>query len=187
MDFFDLKGLIESSLDGLHLDDVRYEPGQHPSFHPGKCARVFVGQNQIGVIGELHPQVVENYDMPETPLLAAEFSLEAIIEAVPTLFSVRLIPTQPPILEDIALIVDESIPAAAVEALIRQTGGRTVTDVQLFDVYRGDQIGTGKKSLAYSLTYQDPTRTLTDKDAAKLRNKIVGRLAREIGAQLRDE
>jgi phenylalanyl-tRNA synthetase beta chain len=71
--------------------------------------------------------------------------------------------------------------------MIRQTGGQTVTDVRLFDVYRGNQIGTGKKSLAYSLTYQNPERTLTDKDAAKLRNKIVQRLARELGAQLRGE
>jgi phenylalanyl-tRNA synthetase beta chain len=88
-------------------------------------------------------------------------------------------------LEDIALIVDETVPAAQVEAIIRQTGGSTVTDVRLFDVYRGEQIGAGKKSLAYSLTYQDPNRTLTDKDAAAIRNKIVKRLEREIGARLR--
>jgi phenylalanyl-tRNA synthetase beta chain len=185
MGFFDLKGIVERALNGLHLTDVRYEPGEHPSFHPGKCARVLVGKKQIGIMGELHPQVVANYDMLETPLLAAEFNLEAIIESVPALFEVSSIPTQPPILEDIALIVDENVPAADVENLIRQTGGRTVTDVHLFDVYRGDQIGAGKKSLAYSLTYQNPERTLTDKDAAKLRNKIVKRLARELGAQLR--
>jgi phenylalanyl-tRNA synthetase beta chain len=185
MDFFDLKGIVECTLDGLHLSDVRYKPGQHPSFHPGKCARVFIGKQQIGVIGELHPQVVENYDLSDAPLLAAEFNLEAVIEAVPVLFKTDPIPTQPPILEDVAFIVNEDVPAAEVEALIRQTGGRTVTDVRLFDVYRGDQIGPGKKSLAYSLTYQNPERTLTDKDAAKLRNKIVKRLARELGAQLR--
>jgi phenylalanyl-tRNA synthetase beta chain len=185
MGFFDLKGIVERALNGLHLTDVRYEPGEHPSFHPGKCARVLVGKKQIGIMGELHPQVAANYDMLETPLLAAEFNLEAIVESVPALFEVSSIPTQPPILEDIALIVDENVPAADVENLIRQTGGRTVTDVHLFDVYRGDQIGAGKKSLAYSLTYQNPERTLTDKDAAKLRNKIVKRLARELGAQLR--
>jgi phenylalanyl-tRNA synthetase beta chain len=185
MDFFDLKGIVERTLNGLHLTGIRYEPGRHPSFHPGKSARVFVGEKQIGVMGELHPQVAENYDLPETPLLAAEFYLEAIIEAVPALFNVSSIPTQPPILEDIALIVDENVPAAQVENMIRQTGGHTITDVGLFDVYRGDQIGSGKKSLAYSLTYQDPERTLTDEDAAWLRNKIVKRLERELGAQLR--
>ncbi|MFN2235561.1 MAG: phenylalanine--tRNA ligase subunit beta, partial [Anaerolineales bacterium] len=187
MDFFDLKGIVEGALGGLHITDVRFEPSVHPSFHPGKCARVFAGKKQIGVMGELHPQVVSNFDLPETPILAAEFNLEEIIESVPALFKVSSIPTQPPILEDIALIVDEHIPAAEVENMIRQTGGQTVTDVRLFDVYRGNQIGTGKKSLAYSLTYQNPERTLTDKDAAKLRNKIVQRLARELGAQLRGE
>ena len=138
-------------------------------------------------LGELHPQVADNFDLPETPILAAEFNLEGIIESVPALFKVNSIPSQPPILEDIALIVEENVPAAEVENMIRQTGGQTVTDVRLFDVYRGNQIGTGKKSLAYSLTYQNPERTLTDKDAAKLRNKIVQRLARELGAQLRGE
>ncbi len=185
MDFYDLKGIIEHALRGLHLPDVNFQPGKHPSFHPGKCAEIRLNDTSIGVMGELHPLVAENYDFPETPVLAADFDLRALIEAVPALFKVSAIPTQPPILEDIALIVDEDVPAGQVEALIRQTGGRRVTDVRLFDVYRGEQIGAGKKSLAYSLTYQDAERTLTDKDAAKIRNKIVKRLERELGAQLR--
>jgi len=185
MDFFDLKGIVERVLAGLHISSVFYEPVKNPSFHPGKCARVLVNKIQIGVMGEVHPQVVENYDLPETALLSADFDLDAIIDAVPELYNVATIPTQPPILEDIAIIVDEDIPAANVEALISQAGGRIVTDVRLFDVYRGDQIGLGKKSLAYSLTYQNPERTLTDKDAAKLRNKIINKLERELSAQLR--
>jgi phenylalanyl-tRNA synthetase beta chain len=187
MDFFDLKGIVELALEGLHLTNVRFEPSQHPSFHPGKFAIVYENQKQIGIMGELHPQVIERYDFPETQILAAEFNLERIIESVPALFNVHPIPTQPPILEDIALILDEHIPAVEVENIIRQTGGRTVSDVKLFDVYHGDQIGKGKKSLAYSLVYQDRNRTLTDKDAAKLRNQIVQRLERELGAKLRDE
>jgi phenylalanyl-tRNA synthetase beta chain len=185
MDFFDLKGIVNTLLKGLHLEDLHYESHQHPSFHPGKCARILTGKTQIGVLGELHPQVSSNFDLPENPLLAAEFDVEALFATVPTLFDLSAIASQPPILEDIALVVDENIPAAKVEALIRQTGGKTVTHVRLFDVYRGEQIGAGKKSLAYSLTYQSPERTLTDKDAAKLRTKIVKRLEREIGAVLR--
>ena len=185
MDFFDLKGVVDSTLRGLHLEDIGYQVAQHPSFHPGKCAKVLIGKTQIGIMGELHPLVKGNYDLPEAPLLAADFDLAAIIEAVPDRYDISSIASQPPMLEDIALILDENIPANEVEALIRQTGGRTVTDVRLFDIYRGEQIGVGKKSLAYSLTYQDPERTLTDKDAAKLRNKIVKRLERELGAQLR--
>jgi phenylalanyl-tRNA synthetase beta chain len=91
----------------------------------------------------------------------------------------------PPVYEDIAVIVDETVPAARVEGLIRQTGGKTVTDVRLFDVYRDEKIGAGKKSLAYSLTYQSPDKTLTDAEAAAIRNKIVKRLEQEVKAKLR--
>jgi phenylalanyl-tRNA synthetase beta chain len=185
MDFFDLTGIVAATLEGLHLSGVRYEPGNHPSFHPGKCARILSGETQLGVLGELHPQVRENYDLPGPPLLMAELSLAALIAVYRPRFDASAIPAQPPILEDIALIVDENVPAAEVEALIRQAGGRTVAGVRLFDVFRSEQIGAGKKSLAYSLTYQDATRTLTDKDAASLRNKIVRRLQQELGAQLR--
>jgi phenylalanyl-tRNA synthetase beta chain len=107
------------------------------------------------------------------------------MDVVPDRFEAQPVPSYPPVLEDIALIVDEDIPAAKVEALIAQTGGKTVTDVALFDVYRGDQIGKGKKSLAYSLTYQVEDRTLTDEEVAKIRNKIVKRLEKELGAKLR--
>jgi phenylalanyl-tRNA synthetase beta chain len=100
-------------------------------------------------------------------------------------FSLTPVAEFPPVYEDIAVIVDESVPAARVEGLIRQTGGKTVTDVRLFDVYRGEQIGAGKKSLAYSLTYQSPDKTLTDAEAAAIRNKIVKRLEQEVKAKLR--
>ena len=185
LDFFDLKGIIETVFSGMHVTDLAFEPGSFPSFHPGKCARVLSNGVQLGIIGEIHPQVRETYDFPETPVIAAEFNLESIISVVPELFDVPSIPIQPPILEDIALIVKEEIPAALVERLIRQTGGSTIADVRLFDIYRGDQVGVGNKSLAYSLTYQDPNRTLTDKDAASIRNKIVRRLENELGARLR--
>jgi len=187
MDFFDLKGIIEQTLKRMRIIDVKFEPTTYPGFHPGKCARVLVKENQIGVMGELHPQVVENYDLPETPVLVSIINLEKILSVTPRLFNITPIPKQPPVFEDIALIVDEQIPAVEVESLISQTGGKTVTSVRLFDIYRGEQIGTGKKSLAYSLTYQDPERTLTDKDAARIRNKIVKRLAYELGAKLRGE
>ena len=100
-------------------------------------------------------------------------------------FDSRPVPEFPPVLEDIAVIVDEALPADRVETLIRQTGGKTLADVRLFDVFRGEQIGAGKKSLAYSLTYQSFDKTLTDADAAQVRNKIVKRLEQEFGAKLR--
>ncbi|MBN1665935.1 MAG: hypothetical protein JW862_02565, partial [Anaerolineales bacterium] len=185
MDFFDLKGIIAGLLQGLHLETERYEPLEHPSFHPGKCARIWINDQPLGVFGELHPQVKNQYELPEYPLLLAEFNLQMLVEVVPRLFKVTAIPSQPPVLEDIAVIVDEQLPAAEVEALIRQTGGALVTAVELFDVYRGSQIGAGKKSLAYSLTYQAADRTLTDKEVAQVRNHIIRRLEQTLGAELR--
>jgi len=92
--------------------------------------------------------------MANTPLLAADFDLEAILAAIPARFDMRPVPPYPPVLEDLALVVDENIPAEQVSTLIQQAGGETVRAIRLFDVYRGEQVGAGKKSLAYSLTYQ---------------------------------
>lgn len=183
-DFYDLKGLVDGLMAALHID-IKYAPAEHPSFHPGKCAAVLAGETPLGVFGELHPLVQENYDFA-SPVLAADFDLEAILPLLPEIgYTIQPFSEFPPVLEDIALIVDETIPADRVEALIRQTGGKMLAGVRLFDVFRSDQIGAGKKSLAYALTYQSFEGTLTDKDAAQLRNKIVRRLENEIGAKLR--
>jgi phenylalanyl-tRNA synthetase beta chain len=184
MDFYDLKGRIERLLAGFRLAGVSYTPTDAvPYLHPGKGAEVKVDGQAIGILGELHPLVKEKYEFEEYPVLVAEFDL-ASMRAAESEYELKPVPEVPPVLEDIALILDESIPAAQVEALIRQTGGKVLTDVKLFDVYRGEQIGAGKKSLAYSLTYQ-AEKTLTDQEAAAIRNKIVRRLENELGAKLR--
>ncbi len=185
IDFYDLKGRIELLLAGLRLTDIVYAPTDSVKYlHPGKTAEIRVGGRTVGVFGELHPLVKDNYDFEDAPVLAAEFDLEALRQAASSGYELAPVPDVPPVLEDIALILDESIPAAQVEALIRQTGGKVLTGVKLFDVYRGEQVGAGKKSLAYSLTYQ-AEKTLTDKEAAAIRTKIVRRLENELGAKLR--
>lgn len=184
MDFYDIKGRIERLLAGFRLTDVTYAPADSiPYLHPGKAAEVTVNGKVIGVFGELHPLVKDKYEFEGAPVLVAEFDL-ATMRELESEYEVETVPDVPPVLEDIALILDESIPAAQVEALIRQTGGKVLADVKLFDVYRGEQIGAGKKSLAYSLTYQ-AEKTLTDQEAAAIRNKIVRRLENELGAKLR--
>jgi phenylalanyl-tRNA synthetase beta chain len=184
-DFYDLKGRIELLLAGLQLANVSYTPTDSVShLHPGKSAEIKVGDVVVGQFGEIHPLVKERYELGASPVLAAEFDLAALMSAQSG-FSLTPVAEFPPVYEDIAVIVDESVPAARVEGLIRQTGGKTVTDVRLFDVYRGEQIGAGKKSLAYSLTYQSPDKTLTDAEAAAIRNKIVKRLDQEVKAKLR--
>ncbi len=185
VDFYDMKGVVSEMLAGMKVMGVRYEPAQHPAFHPGKCARVLAGGRQVGVIGELHPLVRENYELPEWPLLAGDFNLEAILEDVPPRYDVLPVPTFPPVLEDLAVVVDEELPAETVADTIQDAGGVMLVDLRLFDVYRGEQVGTGKKSLAYSLTYQAPDRTLTDAEVARMRQLIVRRLEQELEAKLR--
>jgi phenylalanyl-tRNA synthetase beta chain len=183
LDFYDLKGIVEALMEALHLE-VNYVPAEHPSFHPGKCASVLLNGVALGVFGELHPLVAENYDFV-SPVLAADFNLEALLAAIPSGYPIRPVSEFPPMLEDIAVIVDEALPADRVEALIRQTGGKMLASVRLFDVFRSEQIGVGKKSLAYALTYQSLEGTLTDKDAAQIRSRILKRLDQELGAKLR--
>ena len=187
LDFFDLKGVISGLVDSLHLQNVNYEPGSHPAMHPGKCAQILVNGNLIGFLGELHPQVKERYDFLAARVVAAEIDLDGLVALTPLWFESAPVPLFPPVLEDIALIVDAEIPAERVETLIRQTGGKLLTGVKLFDVYSGDQVGKGKKSLAYSMTYQAQDHTMTAAESTALRNKIVRRLEREVGAALRDE
>jgi phenylalanyl-tRNA synthetase beta chain len=141
---------------------------------------------QIGVLGEVHPLVRHGYDLPDQPVLAADLDLEALLAVVPERQVVRPVPTFPPVLEDLAVVVEEAVPAEQVEAVIRQAGGSLVSDIRLFDLYRGGQIGPGRKSLAYRLTYQADDRTLSDQEVAKLRARIVRRLEQELGAVLRD-
>jgi phenylalanyl-tRNA synthetase beta chain len=185
MDFYDMKGVVTGLLDGLHIGDVQYEKGQHGSFHPGKCAQVLVNDQPIGIFGEIHPQVKENYDFPEIPVLAAELDVDAISSLVPDRYYIEAVPVFPPVLEDLAFVVDEGVQVQEIMDIIRAAGGKTVTDITLFDVYRGGQAGQGKKSLAFSLTYQKPDRTLTDKEVSRIREKIIKQLNEKIGAQLR--
>ena len=189
MDFYDMKGVADAFLAGLGLKNIAYTPADSSlmpgaAFHPGKSAQVSVDGVVIGAFGELHPVAAEKYELSDAPVLAAEFDIETLRSLKPA-YAITPVPAFPPMLEDIALIVDEDLPAAKVEHLIRQTGGKMLADARLFDVYRGEQLGEGKKSLAYALTYQAPDRTLTDKEAAKIRKKIVKRLEYEVGAELR--
>jgi phenylalanyl-tRNA synthetase beta chain len=184
-DFYDMKGVVDSLLRDMELRELVFEAGQHPSFHPGKCSKVLAGERQLGVFGELHPQVHAQYDFGDYPVMAAKLNLDVLYELVPERFDSQPVPVYPPVLEDLAFILDETEPADKVDALIRQTGGQLLTGLALFDVYRSAQIGAGKKSLAYQLTYQHPERTLTDEEVAKLRERIVKRLEQELGAQLR--
>ncbi len=184
MDFYDLKGTLTALMDALHIT-CRVDPAEHPSFHPGKCGRLMVGEQKIGVFGELHPLVHKHYDLSPNPVLAADLNLDLLVSLIPLRYEMQPVPAFPPVLEDLAVVVDEMVPADQVATVIKLAGGRLVASITLFDVYRSDQIGKGKKSLAYSLAYQSSEKTLTDNDVSQLRGKIIRRLEQELGAKLR--
>ena len=186
VDFFDLKGIVEALLRGLHLADVRFEPVLHPSYHPGRTAQILAGETTVGILGQIHPVALEAFDLStDSPVLAAEIDLDALMPVMPDWTHTQPIPKFPSVSQDIAVVVDEKVSASQVLEVIHEAGGQTLRQVTLFDVYRGEQVGAGKKSLAYKLVFNSPDRTLTDEQVAKMQDRIVRRLEGRFGARLR--
>ncbi|NWF69281.1 MAG: phenylalanine--tRNA ligase subunit beta [Chloroflexi bacterium] len=185
VDYFDLKGVVEGLLQGLHIPGVAYTRAAHPSFHPGRSALLTINGAPAGTFGELHPQVARAYELTDAPVLLAELDLDLLLQHAEENHPVTPLRMQPPVLQDIALVVTEQTPNAQVEAVIAAAGGEMLKSVRLFDVYRGDPIPAGQKSLAYNLVYQSDERTLTDREVAKVHSNIVRACERELNAKLR--
>ncbi|HOJ01862.1 MAG TPA: hypothetical protein PLL88_09615, partial [Anaerolineaceae bacterium] len=133
----------------------------------------------------IHPGVAEKYTFLENAVLIADVNLELLSKSLPSSFRSRSVSAYPPVLEDLAMIVPEEISSTDVETVIRKAGGELLSDVVLFDVFKGAQIGSGKKSLAYNLTFQSFDKTLTDKDVEKSRERIIKALEEQIHAIVR--
>ncbi len=185
LDFFDLKGTIEALATGLHLPDVTYQISKVPYLHPGKAADLVVQGEVIGTFGEMHPRVAEAYKLGQRVVLVAELNLEKLLRLVPVRHAAQPVPSFPAALRDVAVIVEADLSAEKVEKEIRAAGGTLLADVRLFDLYQGESIPAGKKSLAYALSYQAPDRTLTDKELDKAHKKIEDRLKHVLKAQIR--
>lgn len=185
LDFFDLKGVVEALLERLHVTGAGYEPADHPSFQPGRTARLRLEETEIGFLGEVHPRVREAFDLPERRVAAADLDLEALLSRVPPGWRVEPISVYPAVLQDLAVVVAEEVPAARVRDLILEAGGFLLKEARLFDVYRGEPVPPGKKSLAYALTFQAPDKTLHEAIVARQVQRIVQRLRQEVGAELR--
>ena len=185
LDFYDLKGVIEAVLNGLHLTGAKFEAFEHPTYYPGRTARLSIGERVIGTLGEVHPQVREVFNFPDQPVMASELDFEALLAVAPAISRIADVPRFPTVTEDLAVIVDDKTSAEKVQATIMAAGvGTVLKSAHVFDVFKGEQIGAEKKSLAYRLTYQ-ADRTLTDEEVAKVRAQIVARLREELNAVLR--
>jgi phenylalanyl-tRNA synthetase beta chain len=185
-DFFDVKGAIESLVRDLHLSGIAFQSvSSTPWLHPGRSAELSVNGKSVGVLGELHPKVAQRFGFGERAVQVAELDLEAILAAIPDRYAYRPFSTFPPAKRDVAVIVPADTPAEKVLAEIRIAGGDLLTEAELFDLYTGEGISSGTKSLAFALTYQSPDRTLSDKEISKAHEKVEGRLRHVLKAQIR--
>ena len=185
VDFFSIKGELEAIFSALRIKKASYTADRNnPSYHPGRCAAVSVDGVQVGYIGQLHPLVAENYDM-DAPVYCAEINMELLMGQQLPEPTYKPLPKYPTVTRDLAIVCNEETTVAEADAVIRKAAGKLLRDVALFDIYRGANIGEGKKSLAFSLSLRADDRTLTDADSEQVVGNILTALAKELNATLR--
>ncbi|MCL2086995.1 MAG: phenylalanine--tRNA ligase subunit beta [Oscillospiraceae bacterium] len=183
--FFTLKGLVETLMENIGVRGIEYI-GEHEAktYHPGRCAKIQVGKTQIGILGECHPKVCESFKINARAYMA-EIELEPLYELTGTVPKFKALPKHPALIRDLSLVCDDEIPAAKVEEIIRKNG-KFIEQLDFFDVYKGAQIPSGKKSLSYKLVLRKPDTTLTDEQADKSVALILKALAQN-NIELRKE
>ncbi|MEY8387767.1 phenylalanine--tRNA ligase subunit beta [Oscillospiraceae bacterium 38-13] len=185
MDFFALKGAVEAVLEGLHIGDLRFEAEKgNPSYHPGRCARVYSGERLLGVLGQIHPAVAANYDV-DCELYAAELGFDALFQGMAGTPVYQPLPRFPAVTRDIALVCGRGLPVGRLEDCIRRGARGLLKAVTLFDVYTGKGIPEGKKSVAFSLELRADDRSLTAQEADEDVKGILELLKNELDAVLR--
>lgn len=183
LDFYSLKGIIETLLVELGLSVEYKVQAENTLFHPGRCADIVLNGQRVGILGEIHPFVRENYDL-SVPAFLASLDMEWLYTNLPQEKKYRPLPKFPALTRDLTLICDDEMEAGELEKVIRGNGGKILESVSFVDVYKGAQIETGKKSVTYSVTMRSLAGTLTDEEADRAVAKILRGLA-EIGAVLR--
>ena len=185
MDFFQLKGAVERILAGLRITDVTFEAEHdNPSYHPGRCAKVYAGETYLGVFGQIHPLVAANYGM-DTEVYTAELSFDAMYEKRGDIPVYQPLPKFPAVTRDIAVVCDEAVTVGALEESIRRGAKGLLKDVSLFDIYRGPGVAIGKKSVAFNLVLRADDRSLTGEEADEDVQSILAALKADHNAVLR--
>lgn len=183
VDFYYAKGILESLFSKLNLKVTFVAEKDMASMHPGRTARILLSEETIGFLGQVHPQVANDYDIPET--YVAELNLQAIEANMASTQIFTEISKQPAVSRDIALLVDDQLSHQDIVTIIEGLGLKYLESIKLFDVYAGANIEPGKKSMAYSLTFQNPQESLRDEEVAKYMNKISEALLEKANAQVR--
>ena len=183
-DYYTLKGAVEALLSSLCIADWEFEvKADHPSYHPGRTALLTAGGEPLGIVGEIHPKVLENYGI-DVKVCVADLDLCALMRHAAPERSYKPMPRFPAVTRDLALVCDKALPVIRLQKAIQRGGGKLLEEVSLFDVYEGEHVAPGKKSVAYSLTLRAPDRTLTDEECAAALKKVMRELEKE-GAVLR--
>lgn len=184
VDFFVLKGILEGLFAKLGLEQkVEYRQAAVEGMHPGRTAQIYLAGQKIGFIGQVHPTVQKDLDLKETYVF--ELSLETVFAEEVAPLQYESIPRFPSITRDIALVVEKEKVAGEIERIIVEAGGKLLKDVHVFDLYEGEHMEPGKKSLAFSLKYFDPEKTLTDEEVTKVHEKVLTAVKDKSGAVLR--
>lgn len=184
-DFYTLKGLIENVLEVININKYDLEKeAKNEAYHPGRCANLKVGTDIIGTMGEVHPEVLEKYDIGVRVYLS-ELNITKLVKYSKENKKYTEVPKFPAVERDIALIVKEEIEVGQIEKIITKKGKRQLESIKLFDIYRDEKLGKDKKSVAYSLTFRDKNRTLSDDEINKLMEDIISELKKQIQAELR--
>ncbi|MCP8967400.1 phenylalanine--tRNA ligase subunit beta [Ectobacillus ponti] len=184
VDFYVAKGILEGLFDTLGVADrIAYKAGKRDGMHPGRTASILLEGEEIGFIGQVHPEVQKQMDLKETYVF--ELSLAAVFGTDVPEVKYTSIPRFPSMTRDMAIVVAQDVLAGDVRSTIVAAGGPLLKDVALFDLYQGDKMEAGKKSLAFSLRYFDPERTLTDEEVTEAHNRVLQAVAEQFGAELR--
>jgi phenylalanyl-tRNA synthetase beta chain len=184
VDFYVLKGILEGLFAKLGLQEkVEYRKASIEGMHPGRTAEVLLEGRSIGFVGQIHPQVQKEKDLKDT--YVSEINLREALQASTEPLKYQSIPRYPSITRDIALVVDKAVSSFELKSVIQIAGGALLKEVQVFDLYEGDRLEAGTKSIAFSLKYFDPERTLTDEDVTKTHQQVLNALEQKTGAVLR--
>ena len=183
--FFTLKGELEAIFKGLRVQKATYTAVKdNPSYHPGRCAKVTVGGEDVGFIGQVHPLVAQNYDI-DGDVYCAEINFTKLFDLQLPDATYTPLPKYPAVNRDLSFLCDETVTVADVENVINASAGKLLRGVKLFDIYRGTGIPEGKKSMAFSLELRADDRTLTDADSEGVMSKVLAALSEKLGAVLR--
>ncbi|HZK37772.1 MAG TPA: phenylalanine--tRNA ligase subunit beta [Clostridia bacterium] len=184
-DFFTLKGAIETLLDNLGIREYEFTVEKNNStYHPGRCANIIVGDRILGTIGELHPIVTENYDLNQR-CYCGELDFNIILKFTQMEKTYEPLAKYPSITRDFAVVLDKTVLVKQIEDIIKYKGGDILESFKLFDVYEGEQIEEGLRNIAYTITYRDKERTLTDEEANTVHSNILDEISEKLGGKLR--